>query len=957
MIIKISSTCASKNIAFYCYNLPDNFEILDKEYNINIEINQRLISANIIDLDNNNITYCIRPTNTSKDGIFRREHYKSNNVTIYKNSNKLFNITNVSIESTCITNTNGAQELILRHANSFDGDFSPNVRSTFLENELNPNANTYTIIGNLNENDYKFSNNYWKFKLIYYYDLVRWPDYPTEKDEIIWVQYYWITNTINLTQYELKPSVIISTTEDDFYSCINGERFMGLGLSLNVDAFLDGDSIVSDNYWNSAGIIRYAYDLIGWNHKLGYRCELYVYSPPTLEPSRTPLIAGQTHSPTLSPSNTPTINPTFMPSKQPTIITNSPTNIPSIFPTYTPTINPSLVPTVLTNEPTNNPSNSPTSNPTIFTNEPTLASNQPSQLPTNAPSTEPTTEPTKDPSRAPLKFGETFKPSNTPTKYPSFSPTIVPSDEPTIFTIEPSQTPTDTPLLGPTISPTVSPTIEPTSFTIDPTRSPLKFGDTFTPSNTPTKSPSFTPTIAPTNEPTILTILPSRTPLEMNQTYSPTISPSKIPSTFPTYSPTNQPTNTPLLNPTISPTLSTVYPTIQTDSPSESPSDYPSLSPSNIPSKQPTIVTNQPSRSPLKQNQTFSPSNIPSDTPTNTPTNNPSVTPTVFTIEPTRTPLISGQTHSPTEHPLITPSNTPSSIPSENPTNAPSFTPTIVTDIPTRSPLKGGESFSPSETPTDGSEMPSKTPTVNPTKVPTLLPTNIPTTPTPDPSLYPTNKPSKYPTNPTPLPIEGITPKPTEYIDVDFSWKTRKYSDCNTFDKAKANYECYVNEGASMSRIQLRNTFRIYGNNIFGLKRRLQGNTETNVKWILIDYSNNMRYILNDYTDVLIINNKFIDRNGVIIVESKLIINSLYSKYNGYCIDNDRLNEWIMKLNQVYGFQLEILGNNNNNDIISLKSDTIYLKTRPIPQNGYCNIITDNNAGLLDDQLVNMLVM
>ena len=282
----------------------------------------------------------------------------------------------------------------------------------------------------------------------------------------------------------------------------------------------------------------------------------------------------------------------------------------------------------------------------------------------------------------------------------------------------------------------------------------------------------------------------------------------------------------------------------------------------------------------------------------------------------------------PSKHPTYMPTEIPTNTPSESPTITPTFTPT---------------------------KTPTEIPTFNPSYNPTLLPTFNPTLPTPSPTLYPTNKPSNIPTNPTPLPSKGVTLSPTIYINIQYKWDTPKYNECNTFNKGNTNYECYINDNPSMSRIRLKNKFKIYGNTVFGLKRRLQSNDkesnlERNIKWILNDYSNNKQYILNEYNNyVRIINNKFIDNNGDTIIESTLIINSLYTNNNGFCIDNDLFSDWIMKPNQVFGFELNIIGNNNNNELISFKSDIIYLKTRALPSNGYCVINRNNDAGLFDE--------
>ena len=88
-------------------------------------------------------------------------------------------------------------QLILSHIDIRDGLFSSNVRTTFLENEDDPEANTFTDIGNLDEADYVDSDGYYHFLMIYS-DV---HDYTTASSDpennitisIEWKQTSWLT--------------------------------------------------------------------------------------------------------------------------------------------------------------------------------------------------------------------------------------------------------------------------------------------------------------------------------------------------------------------------------------------------------------------------------------------------------------------------------------------------------------------------------------------------------------------------------------------------------------------------------------------------------------------------------------------------------------------------------------------------------------------------------------------
>ena len=113
--------------------------------------------------------------------------------------------------------------MIENHENVANGYFASTVRSTGLENEDDPSANTYCIIGALNSADYLFDDGYYSLKLIYRYS-------DGTNDTLLWTQTSWITEG-NITGANL-------TLIDDDKS--NGYAFYGLGVSSNSNAYLDG---------------------------------------------------------------------------------------------------------------------------------------------------------------------------------------------------------------------------------------------------------------------------------------------------------------------------------------------------------------------------------------------------------------------------------------------------------------------------------------------------------------------------------------------------------------------------------------------------------------------------------------------------------------------------------------------------------------------------------------------
>eukprot|EP01083_Nonionella_stella_P259200 885256_1 len=85
-------------------------------------------------------------------------------------------------------------ELILRLKDINNGSFSQNLSITGLENENEPNANAYSIIGLLDTNLYTLDDGTFQFKLNY-------TNNPGSVDELIWKQSSWLNET-GISGYE-----------------------------------------------------------------------------------------------------------------------------------------------------------------------------------------------------------------------------------------------------------------------------------------------------------------------------------------------------------------------------------------------------------------------------------------------------------------------------------------------------------------------------------------------------------------------------------------------------------------------------------------------------------------------------------------------------------------------------------------------------------------------------------
>ena len=125
--------------------------------------------------------------------------------------------------------------LIERHRDVANGYFSTNVLTTGLENEDDPSANTYCIIGGLDSNDYLQSDGYYDLKLIY--------KYSNGTDDVLeWTQTSWITEA-TITGADL-------TKIEDVYAGTYNWAFNGLGEASNGHNYLDGSGS-SHGWWHA----------------------------------------------------------------------------------------------------------------------------------------------------------------------------------------------------------------------------------------------------------------------------------------------------------------------------------------------------------------------------------------------------------------------------------------------------------------------------------------------------------------------------------------------------------------------------------------------------------------------------------------------------------------------------------------------------------------------------------
>ena len=128
--------------------------------------------------------------------------------------------------------------LIQRHLNRDDGYFAAAVLTTGVENENNPDANTYCVIGALDSSLYLQPEGYYDLKLIY-------KNLDGSEDVLEWTQTSWITD-------DYITGADLSKIEDVWRGTGDGREFLGLGYSPGYyhRAYLDGTGQAHDWYYH-----------------------------------------------------------------------------------------------------------------------------------------------------------------------------------------------------------------------------------------------------------------------------------------------------------------------------------------------------------------------------------------------------------------------------------------------------------------------------------------------------------------------------------------------------------------------------------------------------------------------------------------------------------------------------------------------------------------------------------
>ena len=163
-------------------------------------------------------------------------------------------------------------ELIMRHANVNLGYFSKHVFEKGLENENNPKANTYCIIGRVNKNDYlqhdsAHNAGYYDLKLIYQYN----DNGKVTEDVLKWTQESWITDS-SVVGANLQNIVESTDSASDA-----GRKFRGLAKSPRKETYLDGNGDAHENWWHAvASTEKYLWGIPGHDFQVAYSSSLWI---------------------------------------------------------------------------------------------------------------------------------------------------------------------------------------------------------------------------------------------------------------------------------------------------------------------------------------------------------------------------------------------------------------------------------------------------------------------------------------------------------------------------------------------------------------------------------------------------------------------------------------------------------------------------------------------------------
>ena len=153
--------------------------------------------------------------------------------------------------------------LILEHKNVANGLFASSFRDTGIENDGDASANTYSIIGALNAEEWRRADGRFWFEMVY-------KNNDGSTDTLTWAQESWLTESI-IVGADLFGVPKQTVTDSK-------ALFSGLGLSsASGSTYLDGDGGASGWYYNSVGTVQiWNNGIPAFNEKIAYGVSLYI---------------------------------------------------------------------------------------------------------------------------------------------------------------------------------------------------------------------------------------------------------------------------------------------------------------------------------------------------------------------------------------------------------------------------------------------------------------------------------------------------------------------------------------------------------------------------------------------------------------------------------------------------------------------------------------------------------
>eukprot|EP01084_Bolivina_argentea_P221042 374488_1 len=166
----------------------------------------------------------------------------------------------------------GDYELILRHKDTRQGYFARDILTTGVENVNNPEANTYSIIGNINPNDYVDKDGYYRLKTIY-------GNVDGSTTILEWKQTSWITaDTITgFVPINIPPETAVAGCTHCLFQGLSSGNDVGNDV-VNDATYLDGNddhahtqnSIGRVSNWGNG-------QMPAFNGGGAYSCALYIF--------------------------------------------------------------------------------------------------------------------------------------------------------------------------------------------------------------------------------------------------------------------------------------------------------------------------------------------------------------------------------------------------------------------------------------------------------------------------------------------------------------------------------------------------------------------------------------------------------------------------------------------------------------------------------------------------------